>query len=190
MAVTYKSVLKVAHVGSGLADIALWAPLTSFDTNGVQVPNAFGVATTNAELVSILSDHVFLLDHGFIKLQAASGKVSLEAKLVGDPGSKKVMQQAKVFIAGSDPDLHAQIMLMMNQPSVWLFKDPDCNDPQYYQLGSECVGATLVDGTFSTGTTRDGVKGWEFTVEFPSPSLWIYKGALTFPTLDSGNPYI
>jgi hypothetical protein len=109
-------------------------------------------------LVTVNDTHTFLTDYGFLRVNGAPSKNSFEANFTGDAGSLKLMKQVKVFIPGSDADLHAAVSLVQNEPLIVLVKDSNCPEDQYYQLGCDCVGAYIVGGSFKSGTNKEGAE--------------------------------
>lgn len=188
MALTYQNLTTASNKASGLADFFYWAPVNSFDTNGIQCTPTQANAADNASLVKISVSHVFKTDYGFLRVNCAPFKNNIESNLVGDAGSMKVMNQLKVFVPGSYADVHAQIKLMLNEPMIVLVQDSNCEEQLFYQLGCECAAAYIVAGGFKSGTSKDGVKGYEITIEYPAASVVLYAGAITFPSVDTGNP--
>lgn len=189
MALSYKSIATRTNKGSGVSDFFYWAPFSSFDTNGIKCPPA--APTTNEESVTVSDDHTFLADHGFLKVNGSPSVANMEASFIGEAGSIKMMQKLKVFLPGSEAELHAAISLIMNEPLIVLVKDSNCkNDSEYwYQLGCDCAGAYIApEGGFKTGTNKDGVKGYEITLNYPTNAVLKYTGAITLPSLDTGNP--
>lgn len=188
MGKTYTAIATKKNKTSGVADYILWAPFNSFDVGGIRCPTPYDLAVNNADLVTITQTHVFLIDYGFLQVNGSPSKNSYEANFVGEPGSLKLMSQLKVFLPGSEAELHAQISLLMNEPLLVLVKDSNCTEEMFYQLGCDCAGAYIKDGSFKTGTNKDGVKGWELMIEYPTHAVLIYKGAITYPALANGNP--
>ena len=180
MAISYEPILTTTNRGSGVADYILWVPVSHFDVNGIKCPAVPDDNTTNAQLVTIEETHVFLVDHGFLRINCSPAKNNLEANMIGEVGSLKFMKSLKVFIPGSDAALHSQITQMMNEPGIYLVKDATCPADMWYQLGCDCVFAQFKDGKFTTGTNKDGVKGYEITIEAPSEAVTLYAGDITY----------
>ena len=65
---------------------------------------------------------------------------------------------------------------MLNKPLIALSKDADCAADLYYQLGCDCVFAYLT-ADFSTGTTKDGVKGYSAKISYAGGILLYDAGA-------------
>ena len=178
----FTDIQTTANRASGVADFFYWAAVSEFATNGIQCPPSPMDATTNAALVTISTDHVFQLDKGFHRINGSTGKNNLEANITGEAGSLKFMKTVKVFIPGSDAELHSQISQMLNQPMIVLIKDSNCASNVWYQLGCDCEWAFIEpQGGFKTGTNKDGVKGYELTISCPGSAVVLYAGAITFP---------
>lgn len=156
--------------GSGIAAQLLIAPMTWFVPNtGIKSPVA--PFATAGDQITIKEAHEFIDGKGFIYFALARGKNQLDVPIVGDPGFTKQNQEATVFIPGNTPDLHAIYQTLMNVPSIALVKDSNCKADLWMQLGCDCEGAFL-GGPFNTGTTQDGVKGFNAKV--------VYDGAVQF----------
>lgn len=153
---------------SGIAAHALIAPLDFFTTlkSPVAPFNALG------DQITIKSPHVFKTDKAFLWFQLAPQKNSLTAPISGDMGFHKQNQEATIFIPGSNPEIHEIYQSLVNVPLIVLVKDSTkCAENSYMQLGSECEPAFL-GGSFSTGTTKDGVKGFDVKVNYDGPVMY------------------
>lgn len=129
--------------------------------------------------VVIKDTHIFKPGYGFISIALAPEKNSLDAKTIGDTLFQKLANELKVFIPGSYAELHEEIWQLMNQPLIVLIKDSNCPANMYYQLGTDCVAAYLA-ADFSTGTTKDGIKGYSATITNTSPKVFLYKGQIQY----------
>lgn len=179
MATAYKHLKTPQNTGSGVADSFLFAPVTAFAEDGIKcpVPPVPPAVPTLADLVTISADHAFLTGEGFIEVICAPFKNSLTATSIGEPGSQKFDEKLEVFVPGSDADLHGTLALLNNQPVVCLIKDSNCAANMYYQVGCDCVFAWAT-AEFTTGSNRDGQKGYKVTFSCPSDAIQIYKGAI------------
>lgn len=174
MAYTYKNLKTPQNTSSGVSDYVLLAPVADFEDDGIKCPAA--PFTNPGDEVTIKVDHVFKAGKGFVKYALAPEKNQLDAKTIGDKGFQKFDQELKIFIPGSYVELHEAMKNWINTPLIALSKDSNCAADMHYQLGCDCVYAYLtVD--FSTGTTKDGVKGYTGTVSYPGESILIYKTA-------------
>ena len=155
---------------SGIAAFAAIAPLAFFETNGIKSP----VAPFNnaGDGITIKDPHVFKDGKGFIFFALAPQKNSLTAPISGDLGFYKQNQEATIFIPGSNPAIHETYQSLVNVPLIVLVKDSRfCGDNQYMQLGTQCEPAFL-GGSFDTGTTKDGVKGFNVKVNYDGPIMY------------------
>jgi hypothetical protein len=84
--------------------------------------------------------------------------------------------EMKVFIPGSYADAHEMVANMINQPLIVLTKDSNCPAKMWYQLGCDCTSAYL-KADFSTGTTKDGVKGYSGTISWQNSYIQLYAQA-------------
>jgi hypothetical protein len=171
MSYAYKNLRTYANAGSGIAEYALLAPKSWFDVGGLKYPvGPFGV--TPGDEITITEPHVFLAGKGFIYFTLAPQKNQMDGSTVGDFGFNKQNYQVKLFVPGSTAQLHETMKNLMNTPLVGIFKDANCDANLYYQLGSDCVSGYLT-ADFSTGTTKDGVKGYNATFNYEG-GLLIY----------------
>lgn len=162
---------------SGIAAHALIAPL-SFFVPGTGLKNPVAPFTTAGDGITIKTPHEFNNGKGFIYFALAPQKNSLTAPISGDPGFYKQNVEATIFIPGSNPALHELYQSLVNVPLIVLVKDSKvCSEKQYIQLGNECEPAYL-GGAFNTGTTKDGVKGFEVKVN--------YDGSIQYYVVDGG----
>lgn len=167
----YKALLvKAGLVEPGVSDYILFASASDFTT--IQCPPAGDVEITLA--------HVFASGLGFMKLMCSPSKNKLGATLQGEPGSLNLQQKLNIFVPGSKKELHKLIKLVKNDSLIVLVKDADCDVNQYYQLGCDCNFAYFIgENGWESGTTKDGQKGYNLTIEYPSSAIQIYSGAIT-----------
>lgn len=159
------------NIGSGVAQNLLLAPLAWFAAGGVKEPPAVGVAT--GDEVTIRENHVFLAGKGFFEMLLAPEMNSLEAKTIGDKGFQKLDQTLRVFVPGSYAEVHECIKNLLNVPFIGLIQDSNCGSNLWYQLGTDCVPAYFTCN-FSTGTTKDGKKGYEVELNYTAKSIVLY----------------
>lgn len=155
----------------GIAAHALIAPVSFFEPNtGIKSP--VGPFSSAGESVTIKTPHVFLAGKGFIYFALAPQKNSLSAPISGDLGFYKQNQEATIFIPGSNPIIHEIYQSLVNKPLIALVKDSKlCSDNEYLQLGTSCEPAFL-GGSFDTGTTKDGVKGFNVKINYDGPIMY------------------
>ena len=178
MAYLLKNLKNPGNTQSGIADFALIALVSDFEEGGIMVPTA--PFANPGDEVRILTAHTFKADKGFAKFQLAPEKNSLEGKTIGDLGFQKFDFELKIFVAGSYANVHEAMKNLINQPLIVLAKDSNCPANMHYQLGGDCVYAYL-KGDFTTGTTKDGVKGYNCTVSYQGPYVQLYAAGI--PTI-------
>jgi hypothetical protein len=175
MSYAYKNLKTPRNTGSGVADFVLIAPVYDFEEGGIKVPVA--PFTDPGDEVTIKGSHVFKSERAFAKFQLAPEKNKLDATTIGDKGFNKLDQTLEVFIPGSYAEAHEAVKNLLNTPLIALSPDADCGANMYYQLGTSCVYAFLtVD--FSTGTTKDGNKGYIGKINYAAPAIFIYQGSV------------
>lgn len=157
----YTNLTKARNIKSGIAEYAWLAFMEDFTT--IQCPPATG---TKEDRYTIKTAHVFKdVANKFMKFKLLTGKNQLGMQSAGDTGAQRITSTATIFVPGSYKEAHATICDMLNQPLIVLLKDAECSANQYYQLGCDCQGANL-SVNFTTGTTVDGVKGYEATITY------------------------
>lgn len=161
---------------AGIAAHALIAPV-SFFVAGTGLKNPIAPFTVAGDGITIKTPHEFVAGKGFIYFALAPQKNSLTANISGDLGFYKQTVESTIFIPGSNPAIHETYQSLVNVPLIVLVKDTSfCSAKQYIQLGSECESAFL-GGAFNTGTTKDGVKGFEVKVNYDGPiQYYIVEG--------------
>jgi hypothetical protein len=170
VAYTYANLKEPKNLGSGISDFVLIAPVKDFDS--IKAPTA--PFTNPGDEVTIKTAHVFKDDKAFAKFALAPEKNSYDAKTIGDTMFQKLDHELKIFIPGSYAEAHEAVKNIINTPLIVLVKDSNCGADLWYQLGNSCVYA-YAKFDFSTGTTKDGVKGYSGTVTFQSESILIYS---------------
>jgi hypothetical protein len=176
MAYTYANLKTPQNTGSGIGDFIYLAPVSHFvEPDGIKCPAA--PFTNPGDEVKILLDHEFVVGKKFAKVILAPEKNQLTGKTIGDLGFQKLDIELKGFIPGSYAEVHEAVKNWINQPMIVLTKDSNCPANMYYQLGCDCVYA-YVKADFSTGTTKDGVKGYEITITYQNGYIQLYAGAI------------
>ena len=98
-------------------------------------------------------------------------------KTRGEIGLNGQNQEVDIFIPGSYAQAHEQVKNLLNVPLMVLVKDSDQSSDFWLQLGSENCSAWLT-AEFTTGTTKDGVKGYAFKI--------IYDGGILIYNVEGG----
>lgn len=169
----YTNLSKPRNTTSGIAEHA-WLAFAD-DLQTIQCPPATG---TKEDRYTIKTAHVFKdAANKFMKFKLVPGKNSLAMQSAGDTGLQRVTSTITILVPGSYKEAHATIQDMINQPLIVLVKDSECAANQFYQLGCDCEGAYLSQN-FTTGTTVDGVKGYECTIT--------YSGAFAYYEVEGG----
>jgi len=183
MAYAYANLMNPVNTGSGVAEYLLLAPVTAFTDDGIKCPEA--PFTNPGDEVTVREAHEFLQNEGFIKVQLAPEKNQLNAATIGDRGFSKLDMTLDVFIPGSYAAAHEAVKNWLNKPLIALIKDAECKAEMYYQLGCDCASAWLsVD--FSTGTTKEGVKGYAGKLTYQNGYIQVYMGPA--PKLKGSTP--
>lgn len=161
------------NVFSGIADYVLLAPVDWFAS--IKYPLAPFVEPGDEVLIK--TSHVFKNGKGFVKYLLAPEKNTFDARAIGEKGLQKFDQDIKIFVPGSYAELHESMKNWLNTPLIGLARDSICSANLHYQLGSNCVYAYMTMD-FSTGTTKDGVKGYTATINYSSDSVYLYAGSI------------
>ena len=171
MAYSYANLLAPKNVTSGIADFLVLAPVRDFDVDGIKCPEAPFPAP--GDEVKVKTAHTFLAGKSFKKFACAPQKNQLSAKTIGDLGFQKLDFEAKFFIPGSYAEAHEAVKNLMNEPLIAMVRDSECAEEMWYQLGCDCVFA-YAKFDFSTGTTKDGIKGYDATITYQSGFVQLY----------------
>jgi hypothetical protein len=173
MAILYTNLTAPTNTASGISEFFLIAQASDFVEGGIKCPAAPVDGDPAGLSVKITEPHEFQAGRGFAKIVCAPEKNSLDAKTIGDLLFQKLDFELKVFIPGSYAELHEQAGQWINKQLIVLTKDSNCQANMWYQLGCDCTFAYLkVD--FSTGTTKDGVKGYSGTVTWQNAFVQLY----------------
>lgn len=168
---SFQNLIAPKNTRSGVAEQLLLAPVSWFDVNGIKAPVA--PFTNQGDSITITTAHTFLTGKAFVKMQLAPQKNKLDLTTVGDLGLSRQNGSIDIFVPGSYAEVHEQMQAFLNQPLIALIKDAECAADLWYQFGNDCTYAWLTFD-FSTGTTKDGVKGFSGKVTFDG-SLQIYN---------------
>lgn len=155
-----------------------YAELSTF----AEVKGVFASPSTPAEEVSIDGAHTFNnpVTEGFFKMYSTSTLRMLEAELTGERDSRGRKITVSGFFPGTSEEFEAFIK---RDPDLILLCEPfPCDGTKIIQVGTECSPATIASDTFTTGTTQEGKKGHEFTIEAYQDSLRFYTGPIPRPT--------
>ncbi len=177
MSYAYGNLKTPRNTQSGVGEFIYLAPVSDFvEPDGIKCPAAPFVNPGDETV--IFEDHVFVDGKMFSKVILAPEKNQLNAKTIGDRGFQKFDYSLEIFIPGSYPEVHEAVKNWLNTPMIVLIKDSDCAANMYYQLGCDCTYA-YISGDFSTGTTKDGVKGYTTTITYQNGYIQTYAGAIS-----------
>lgn len=168
----YQNLVTPQNTGSGVSDYVLVAPVSWFAVDGIKCPEA--PFSAPGDEVTTKASFEFLAEKGFIKYALAPEKNQLEAKTIGDKGFNKFDFVATIFVPGSYSEVHEAVKNFMNIPLIALLKDSNCGANFYYQLGCDCTFAYM-SPSFSTGTTKDGVKGYNIEITWQNDFIQIHQ---------------
>jgi hypothetical protein len=172
---SFLNLIKPLNIFSGVADYVLLAPVDWFAEGGIKSPTP--PFEDPGDEVCIWLDHEFKDDKSFVQFSLAPEKNKLDATTIGDKGFNKLDQTLEVFIPGSYAEVHEAIKNLLNVPLIALAPDSNCGTNMHYQLGSSCVFAYLT-ADFSTGTTKDGIKGYAAKLNYAASYIQLYYGSL------------
>lgn len=127
--------------------------------------------------VTVDTDHLFDETEGFRTGYTTQDYSQLSGDTTGEVGSRSVEFKAEVFIPGNDAELSEFAGNAINEDFLVLLKDPNCENGQVMQLGTHCSPAKF-SGKFTSGTIKDGKKGWMFEIEYTG-NLLFYTGDIT-----------
>lgn len=157
---------------SGVANHFFFAPVSWFET--IQCPPEDGIV--------IPFEHVFNVGKDWVRVNVAPNTGEVMATAMGEQGSKKFVKKYKGFVPGTKEQLHASMAGLLNEPIILLVPDSDCPSGYRYQLGCDCVFAYCESAEFTTGTLKEGRKGYMVEFTYPTEKVNIY------PTCDNITP--
>ncbi len=174
----YQNIIQHKFKTSGVGDFLYFAPISDFADGGISCvtpPTPPAVHSLDSS-VTITADHTFATGGYFRKVLCAPHKNNLTAAGIGEAGSMKLDTSIQVFLPGSKKDLHGTVKQMMQDSFIALIKDAECEEDQWYQLGCDCIFATVSAVEYTSGTTKEGQKGYSITLNCPSSAIFIYEG--------------
>lgn len=161
------------NVASGIGQVLFLAPVSYFTTLQKPEPPFLYPGAS----VTIFDDHIFLPNKNFLQFVLAPDKNDFTAKTYGDLGSQQLDQTIKCILPGSYAEQHELVKNLLNEPIIALVKDANCPANLYYQLGNSCNPAYF-SADFTTGTTKDGMKGYSCTVNALATPINLYAGII------------
>lgn len=167
----FRNLKQPQNTDSGVADFVLVAPVYDFAEGGIKCPAA--PFTDPGDQVKIKTEHVFNDGRAFAKILLAPEKNQLSGTTIGDLGFQKMDQNLEIFIPGSYAEVHEAAKNLINTPLIVLAKDSNCPANMWYQLGCDCVYA-WAKMDFTTGTTREGIKGYKGTITYLQGYIQLY----------------
>ena|SRR5690554_1294899 len=171
----YEKLTKAKFVNTGMANAVFFAPTSYFEEDGIKGPTT-GSASTLENMTVISDDHVFKTGKGFIKLNCAPFKNELNASGIGEVGSMSLDQTINVNVLGNYAELHASMSLLLNEPCIVILGGVDCVDEPRTQLGTECVPTYVSSMEFTSGTLKDGQKGYAVSFNSVAGAIFSYEG--------------
>lgn len=156
--------LDPGNTASGVANHFFFAPVSWFET--IQCPLPDGIV--------IPSEHEFIIAKDWIKVIVSPSTGEVTASSIGEQGSKKFIKKYKGFVPGTKETLHASMAGLINEAIILLVPDSDCPSGYRYQLGCDCVFAYCESAEFTTGTLKDGKKGYQVEFTYPTEKINIY----------------
>ncbi|HRN80170.1 MAG TPA: hypothetical protein PKY29_04370 [Ferruginibacter sp.] len=162
------------NISSGVGEYVLLAPIDFFSS--IKYP--VGPHTTPGDEVTIKQTHLFKDGYGWLRFQLAPEKNDFNASTIGDKGFQKLSKQLNIVIPGSYAEAHEVMKNLLNTPLIAISPDSNCASGIFYQLGTECVPAYM-EHDFTTGTTRDGIKGYTARITSTLGFVQIYTGEPT-----------
>lgn len=169
----YTNLTSPKNSTSGIAEGVWLAPKDWFTS----IKKPIADSNPGSEVV-ISENHTFLAKKGFVFFRLSPEKNAYETETIGDKGHTKFNHSVKIFVPGSYQEAHEQIKFFKDTPLIAIVRDSSCEENLYYQVGNGCMGAWM-QASFGTGTTIEGVKGYEITISYQSDYVTLYAGALT-----------
>jgi hypothetical protein len=154
----------------GLKKKVLYAPISKFTTIAVPTTQETGEATD----VTISGDHTFEIGEGFRTMYTTLDTGKLMSESIGERDGKGHNTKIECFHPGTKAEAVAFSKICQNEEFIVLVEGLD---GQYYQVGTEKLGAEMVSN-FDSGTVSSGRKGFSFIVE-TFDMFYLYDGAIT-----------
>lgn len=152
------------NVESGVKDHFFFAPASWFEI--LHCPPEDGIV--------IPYEHKFNAGKNWIKVLVSPNTGDVSASTIGEQGSKKFLKKHKGFVPGTKDTLHATMSGLVNEAIVLRIPDSDCPSGYSYQLGCDCVYAYCESAEFTTGTQKDGHKGYQVEFHYPTDKVVLY----------------
>lgn len=182
MSYSYSNISTPQNAGSGLADKFLFAPVDRF--RRIKGPRSAYV--TVGDKVVIQDPHTFLANEGFVEVICAPFVNNLVGTGIGDTGSLKMEQKLSVTVPGSYAAVHEWVKEAKNTPCIVLVPEGNCSAGFYYQLGCAHSYCYMSAFEFTSGTTKEGRKGYNITFNFFSDNIFLYAATAYLKGVDYG----
>lgn len=139
-----------------------------------------GPFTTEGASLIITADHVAAAGKGFIKASLYREGVTVKSKTNGDPGFHVGEYSLEGFLVGDDAATREKADNIKNRGFIVLFKDPNCQEERWLQMGCKCSPAVGMS-EFESGNILSGnKKGYKITFTVAPCPIFDYKGAITY----------
>jgi len=135
--------------------------------------------TEGADSLTIATDHTFITGtpaKGFMKAYCLPHTVEAGGKSTGDEGALHTGWTPQFLLPGDSPALQALVEAMANEDLILVFLDANCPGNAKIQYGCDCNPATVTEYEFTSGTTKDGKKGW--LIKATSNCRFFYNGSI------------
>lgn len=136
--------------------------------------------TTLAEINTLTGDHTLTATKFWEKVYITEGSGSYVAEMYGQPdGNGFNVQALELFRPGTSDENFAFMTYLKNASLLAMVKDVNCADANYFQIGTECLGARVTSMKLDT-FTADGEdrKGVSFTISCRMGRPLKYAGTL------------
>ena len=159
---------------AGITRRAFLGFVSAFSTLALPVANP----TTYAARVTIATNHVLLTGKKLVELYIMYDKSMVESPLVGGRKAKSSKPKATLFYPGDDADALGFYDAIKNG-DLALFLEPLEEGDYYIQVGTKALPASVVAGSYKSGTGPEGEKGITFEIEAASAKpIYHYTGDL------------
>lgn len=164
------------EIAAGVSPVNIYGAFIS-DFDAIQELPALNVATSLAEAATIDTAHTFLTNKGFHKLNVLPDTGLVESVLVGEKGSKSVINSFAGTLPGTSARNKGYGRLVKNQGMIFLVTQINGD---VVQIGSKNSPAYFEEYAPASGAKPEDVNGVPFKISAvdvcPAP---VYTGTIT-----------
>ncbi len=142
----------------------------------LMVEPTYSATPVLGESKRIKTSHTWAVGKEAIPVFVKKDTTEAPADSIGDQGSSSLLWKPKIFIVGDGPQILEMVTNWLNEQMIIFYQD-QCSPANYIQFGCDCEYAEVPKGTFASGTTRSGSKGYE--LNFETKCKYFYEGTIS-----------